>query len=73
MNGFQNRLQRCSLSCQDEVNDKFRNLDMSNSINSLAANKMMLSCSSSCVDKNLALLKSIQSKIESDIDKAVNN
>ena len=73
MNGFQNRLERCSLSCQDEVNDKFRNLDLNNSTNSLAANKLMLSCSSSCVDKSLALLKSIQAKIESDIDKVSQN
>ena len=68
MNDFQSRLQRCSMSCQDGLKDKFGPLE-NNSSKIPAAERHLMSCMSSCVDKHITLLRSIQSKIESDIDR----
>jgi hypothetical protein len=65
MNSFQNRLQRCSMACEDDVKDKF---DITNEKDMDKIQKYHLNCASQCVDKQLSLLKGIQSKIEKDID-----
>ena len=70
MNDFQNRLERCSMGCQDSVKDKFGALEQ-NSPKVPAAQKQLLGCMASCVDKHIAMLKSVQYKIQQDIDKAV--
>jgi hypothetical protein len=75
MNQFQERLQRCSMGCQDEVNDKF-SLTSDSSQNEIAkAEQHILKCSGVCIDKHIALLgpleKNIVSKIH-DIKKQAN-
>lgn len=67
MNNFQDRISRCSQSCQDEVKDKFGHSENSAATQE-AATRMFVSCANSCVDKNIALLKSIQGNIEREID-----
>ncbi len=67
MNSFQSRVNRCAQQCSDDVNDKYG--DASNSAaNQEAAQKMMHNCALGCVDRHIALLKSVQAKIEKDID-----
>lgn len=68
MNQFQNRLQRCVMDCEDAARDKFPNLEK-NPGQLDKAQAHMLSGMSSCVDKHIALLKSVKQKIESDMDK----
>ena len=65
MNQFQNRLQRCSLACEDEVKDRF---DLSNEKDMDKIQKYHLGCATQCVDKQLALLKGIQNKLEKELD-----
>lgn len=67
MNNFQNRVNRCAQQCSDEVNDKFSDAP-NNPANQEAAQKMMHNCAQVCVDKHIAMLKSLQVKIEKDID-----
>ena len=67
MNVFQNRVNRCAEQCSDEVNDKFSSVADSPA-NQQAAQKMMHDCAQSCVDKHVALLKSVQAKLEKDLD-----
>ena len=64
---FQNRIGRCTQQCQDDINDQFRGQE-SNPQTHAKAEQMMLSCANTCVDKHIALLKSIQNKLERDID-----
>lgn len=61
MNQMQNRLQRCTMECQDSTNDKFSEMNP-------AAEKHFYSCTSTCIDKHIALLKSVQGRVEQDID-----
>jgi hypothetical protein len=63
MNSFQDRLSRCAMACQDEARDKY-----SQSNDEAGAQKVMYSCMSTCVDRHLALLKSVQGTIEREID-----
>ncbi|RYH26700.1 DUF842 domain-containing protein [archaeon] len=63
MSQFQDRLSRCSMACQDEVRDRF-----SSSQDSAGAKREMGNCMSTCVDKHVALLKSVQTVLERDID-----
>ena len=67
MNTFQNRVNRCAQQCSDDVNDSFANKP-NNASNQAAAESMMHNCAQTCVDKHIAMLKSVQSKIEKDID-----
>ena len=69
MGQLQNRLERCSMGCQDEVRDKMAGKD-NTPANMAAAEKVALDCTTSCVDKHIALLKSVQYKIETDIKTA---
>lgn len=62
---FQNRLQRCSMACQDEVHDRYMHINTSNQ---QEAEKMMKKCSDICADKHIAMLKSIKYSIEQKID-----
>jgi hypothetical protein len=69
MNNFQNKLTRCVQVCQDEANDGLSGANKQNPaiVNSVTAN--MNVCASNCVDKHISMLKSIQSNIESSLDK----
>jgi hypothetical protein len=67
MNSFQSRVNRCAQDCSDTVNDEFRD-SPNNASTQEAAQKKMHSCAQVCVDRHIALLKSLQSKIEKDID-----
>ena len=69
LNQFQNRIGRCTQQCQDEINDKFQGAE-NNAQTHAKAEQMMLTCANSCVDKHIALLKSIQTKLERDIESA---
>lgn len=69
MNDFQGRIERCSYACQDEVKDKYGVLTEA-SPNVTAAQGTMLKCMSGCVDKHIAILKSVQSRVEKEIDLA---
>jgi hypothetical protein len=68
MSSFQDKLTRCLHVCQDEVTTKY---DMNNEKNREPAQKMMNQCANTCVDKHLTLLKSVQSKLEKDIQDIV--
>ena len=68
MNAFQGRLQRCIADVEDAVRDKHPNLG-SNQSQYDKAQSQVLAGMSSCVDKHLALLKSVKAKIESEVDK----
>lgn len=72
MSEFQNRLNRCSMQCQDEVNDKYRSADGRYS-NQSAAEAMMLKCAGTCIDRHLAMLPAMRSKLEKEIDKVKNS
>ena len=67
MNSFQSRLQRCMADCEDSVRDKFPNITSEQQQSQ--AQGQLISGMSQCVDKHISLLKSVKSKIESDIDK----
>jgi len=67
MTQMDNRLQRCILDCQDSTHDKFPN----NRANGPDAEKHFYQCASSCIDKHVSLLKSIQNRVEKDIDEVV--
>ena len=64
MNAFQNRLQRCIAECEDTVRDKFPQLNESQRDQ---AQIQLMSGMSSCVDKHIAMLKSVKAKIETDL------
>ena len=67
MNQLQSRLERCSMGCQDEVKDAMAGKD-NTPANMAEAEKIALKCTSTCVDKHMALLKSVQYNIERGID-----
>ena len=58
------------MSCQDEVKDAMIGADHSQR-NQDKAEGLALACTKRCVDTHIALLKSIQYKVETDIDKLV--
>jgi hypothetical protein len=60
MQQFQHRLERCMLDCQDAVRD-------ANHRSEDASQKAYYSCASSCMDKNMALLRPTQARIEKEI------
>ena len=64
MNMFQDRLQRCSLACQDEVRDKF-----GSEPDQVKAENHMIKCAGVCVDKHIAMLPQLKKKILTDMDK----
>lgn len=64
MSQLQDRLQRCSMACQDEVRDKYPNVSGSNA----SADAMAERCLMNCADKHIAMLKSIKYNIETKID-----
>jgi hypothetical protein len=68
MGQLQNRLERCSMGCQDEVRDAMHGKDNSQA-NQEMAERLALKCTGSCVNKHMDLLKSVQHKLESDIDR----
>ena len=67
MNQFQDRLQRGSRACEDEVRDKF-----GDSSDHAAMQKAMVACMSKVVDKHIAMLPTVQSNIEKNLDKVKN-
>lgn len=64
MGQLQDRLQRCSMACQDEVRDKYPNVSGPNP----AADAMAERCLINCADKHIAMLKSIKYNIDTKID-----
>ena len=68
---FQNKIQRCSMICKDDADERFGfNSEMSsNSFGSKEAERFMQKCNTKCVDKHIDLLKSIERKIASEIDR----
>ena len=56
------RQQRCYMTCQDDVRDKYSD------INSSGAMQMLNKCVNTCSEKQLALLKTIQYNVEKKID-----
>lgn len=71
MNQFQNRLQRCSMDCQDIATDKFSN--QSSPSDREKFEREVLGCMQSCVDKHITLLKNMGAKLESEIDRIPNS
>ena len=71
MGEFQNKIQRCSMICKDDADERFGfNSEMSsNSFGSKEAERFMQKCNTKCVDKHIDLLKSIERKIASEIDR----
>jgi hypothetical protein len=68
MGQFQNRVQRCVQDCEDSTRDSLGSADMSDPRTQEKAQNMMTKCTAVCVDKHVAMLKSIQGRIESEID-----
>ena len=71
LNRFQERLQRCSQICQDEVSDQISSNMDRNSPKFQSIEKKVNGCISVCVDKHIALLKPMQSKLKADLDELV--
>lgn len=69
MQQFQDRLHRCVKDCEDSAKDRYPDLG-TNSSSMQKAQQFALSCTSSCVDKHVALLKPLQLKLEAEIDRA---
>lgn len=64
MKQMQDRLQRCSMACQDEVNDKYPNAVQPHAQAEALAEKCLIACA----DKHLAMLKSMKYNIETKLD-----
>lgn len=64
LNQFQGRIERCTMQCQDEANGA---VSYGGSTPE-AAQAAMLKCATKCVDTHVAMLRSIQAKLERDID-----
>lgn len=70
MNQFQGRIQRCSMDCEDRARDKFPSINANSSTREKENfEKEIMSCMTLCVDKHIALLKTISVKIEGDLDR----
>jgi len=52
------------MDCQDTTKDKFPDMNP-------AAEKHFYTCTSSCIDKHIALLKSVQGNVEKNIDEVM--
>ena len=66
---FQERLQRCTMVCQDQAREKYC-LDGSESgAKVTAAQGFITECSSKCVDEHLSMLEYMRAKIEGEIGK----
>lgn len=63
MGGFQDRLQRCTHVCQDEVTDFLAAQGRETPSVVLRANKMASKCIDSCVDKHLRTLATTEERI----------
>ena len=71
LNRFQERLQRCSQICQDEVSDQITpGMDRS-SPKFLNIERKVTTCMSGCVDKHISLVQSIHGKLNTDIDELI--
>ncbi len=68
MSQLQNRLQRCSMACQDEVQDKYPNASQPHPQAEALADK----CLCACIDKPLSSLKNMQYNIETKLDELSN-
>lgn len=68
MNSFSNRVQRCVQEVEDSTRDAMGSADLSDPRVQEKATKMMTKGTAACVDKHVAMLKSIQSRIEGEID-----
>lgn len=67
MNQFQNRLQRCTLQCQDEATDQMKFTSGGSNVEA-EAQKVFLQCASKCVDKHIEFLQAIEQKLVKDLD-----
>ena len=71
LGSFQQRLQRCSQMCQDDVQDQLTpGMDRS-SPKFMNIERKVMGCMSGCVDKHISLVQSIHSKLNNDIDDLV--
>ena len=68
MNQLQNRIERCSMACQDELRDKYPKLTSISDGSNPAAEAMAKKCMIACGDKHIAMLKSIKYNLEQSID-----
>jgi hypothetical protein len=64
---YEQRVQRCFMDCSDAASDKYPTHG-TDPAQAEKARQHMLSGASACADKHVALLKSVQVKIEGDID-----
>ncbi len=55
------------MDCQDDFNDKMPPDAGSNPTKIAAAEKQVVKCMNSCVDRHLELLKAVQGRIETEI------
>jgi hypothetical protein len=63
---FQNRVQRCANTCQDDFqSDNYNN---KSGVPTESSQKKLIGCFTSCVDKSISTIKPMQSKLEGDID-----
>lgn len=62
---FQNRYQRCMNGCQDDFQSE--NYDNRSGVPSDASQRRVVSCVSTCVDKHVALVRPLISKVERDV------
>ena len=65
---FSNRIQRCVQDCEDSARDSVGNQDLSDPRVQEKAQNMMLKCTSVCADKHIDMLRSIQGRMEKEID-----
>jgi len=66
---FQQRLQRCAMSCQDQVRDK---IPMDGSGDPALMRKLeqqVVACSNACVDAHINLLGGVKRRVEDGIDR----
>lgn len=71
INGFQNRLQRCSMACQDDISDRFPNQGKDQYENERAF-KALLQCSKACAATHVTKsLPTITGKIKTELDKVI--
>lgn len=63
---FQSRIQRCANACQDDFQtDNYNN---KTGVPTDASQRKLVSCFSTCVDKNISAIKPLHAKLENDID-----
>jgi len=69
MGQFSNRVQRCVQDCEDSARDSLGgSADLSDPRVQEKAQAMMTKCTAVCVEKHIAMLRSIQGRIEAEID-----